>query len=146
MDQAIKKSKEQKPYIKLVIYSAHDASIGALEAFMRYVFNTEMDYCNFAESRYFELYKDNSGEYKVRYITGNNTAKIEKPFEEFKRIMNEKTWDDDKVNKYCQFTQEDDGKKNEGSKVTFYLLFVFGGIDLVILTILIILCIKNKKE
>ena len=115
MEIALDKSKKNEKYTKLVIYSAHDASIGALEAFMKYAFGTEIEYSTFAESRYIELYlEEDSNIPKVRYLKGDNTVKINKTFEEFKKIMNEKTWTDQQVNKFCGF--KDNSKKGEAEE------------------------------
>ena len=56
MEKAINGTKDNQSYIKYVIYYAHDASIGALEHYMKYVFNITPKYSTFAETRFFELY------------------------------------------------------------------------------------------
>jgi hypothetical protein len=119
-------------YIKYVIYSAHDASIGALEHFMKYAFNTEVEYSSFAESRYFELYIDENNEYRVRYLKGENFIKKDLTYKEFKNIINDKTWDDNKVADFCQFEKNTIKKDNNN---TFSLIFM---ISLIILNIIIL--------
>ena len=145
-----------KQYIKFVIYSAHDSSIGALEYFMKYAFKTEVEYATFAEARFIELYKNETGNLGVRYLKGDNTVKFDVSYDEFKRVMNEKTWTDDQVAEFCQFPRnedknddgkKEDGKKEEGKKslksVFFISMIVLGVIILVLLIILIILKIRK---
>lgn len=163
MNKAIEKNPKNESYTKFVIYSAHDASIGALEAFMRYAFDKEMEYSNFAESRYFELYLDeNTNEPRVRYIRGDTSVKMDITFEEFKQKIEEKAWSDQKVAEFCQFEdkskrEEDGGGKdqerkeeekgkgkdnNDNSLSIFFLIFLI--IINSILFILIIIVFKKQ--
>lgn len=133
-------------YIKYVIYSAHDASIGALEHFMKYAFNTEVEYSSFAESRYFELYIDDNNKYKVRYIKGENSIKKDLTFEEFKNIINQKTWDDNKVADFCGFEKPNIINKDDKNSY-FSLIFMISLIILnVIILFILIFCVFKKNK
>ena len=102
-------------YIKYVIFSAHDSTIGALESFIRLVFEKEMDSCTFADSRYFELYiDDKDANLKVRYLKGDSTTKLNIDYYEFKEIINQRIWSDEKISEFCQI--EDNKKKDKGNK------------------------------
>ena len=139
-----KKGKESnnKNYIKYVIYSAHDSSIGALENFMENNFNTKAEYSEFAESRFFELYKDDNGVYKVRYLKGDSLEpKVDMEFNEFKKKINADTWSDEKVGEYCHFIKE---SKKETS-IFFIVMICLAGVNAVFLIILIILFAKKNK-
>ena len=113
-------------YIKFVIYSAHDSTIGSMESFLRYAFNSKMESCSFADSRYFELYIDDNGNYKVRYLKGDNNIKLDITYEHFRDVSTEKTWSDEKVNEFCQFDGNSDNheeKKEENEKEEDILAF-----------------------
>ena len=105
-------------YLKYVIFSAHDSTIGSMESFLRYAFNSKMESCSFADSRYFELYIDDNGNYKVRYLKGDNNIKFDIAYEHFRDVSNEKTWSDEKVSEFCQFEENSDNheKKEENEK------------------------------
>ena len=112
MEQAIYNfEKDNNQYLKFVIFSAHDSTIGAMESFLRYVFNTKLESCGFADSRFFELYVDDNGKYKVRYLKGDNTIKFDIDYNYFKNKINEKIWSDEKVEEYCQPKKNDIKKK-----------------------------------
>jgi hypothetical protein len=137
--------KNNSNYLKYVIYSAHDASIGALEHFMKYAFNTEVEYSSFAESRYFELYIYNNSEYRVRYLKGENSIKKDLSYEEFKNIINNKTWDDNNVSDFCQFERQPIIDKKEENNNSFSLIFMISLIILnVIILFILLFCIKKK--
>ena len=138
--------KNNSNYIKYVIYSAHDASIGALEHFMKYAFNTEVEYSSFAESRYFELYIDENNEYRVRYLKGENSIKKDLTYNEFKSIINDKTWDDNKVADFCQFEKKPIIDKKEDNNSTLSLVFMISLIILNIIILFILLFCDLKKK
>ena len=126
----------QNNYIKYVIFSAHDSTIGALESFIRLVFEKEMDSCTFADSRYFELYIDDSdGHLKVRYLKGDSTTKLNINYDEFKEKINQRTWSNEKVYEFCQI--ENNKKKNEGNNNKAK------GNNLLYISIMIVLIVLN---
>ena len=135
---------KNKNYIKYVLYSAHDSSVGALEDFMENYFNIKAEYSEFAESRFFELYKDDKDVYKVRYLRGDASTKIDIKFDEFKNKINEVTWSDEKVNEYCQFTKED--KKSKSTSIFYIVMICLAGVNALFLIILIILYAKKSKS
>ena len=134
-------------YLKYVIYSAHDASIGALEHFMKYAFNTEVEYSSFAESRFFELYIDEDNVYKVRYLKGENSLKKILTFDEFKKIIDEKTWNDKKVSDFCQFEGKPEVDIKDGNNTSLSFIFMISLIilNVIILFIILICFLKIKK-
>ena len=137
--------KNNSNYLKYVIYSAHDASIGALEHFMKYAFNTEVEYSSFAESRYFELYIDENNEYRVRYLKGENSIKIDLTYNEFKKIINDKTWNDYEVADFCQFEKKPIKDKKRESNPTLNLVFMLSLIILNVIILFILLFCTFKK-
>ena len=156
MEKAIEGNKKNNSYIKYVIYSAHDASIGALEHFMSYAFDTRIDYARFAETRFFELYiEEGQDEPKVRYLTGENEEKKDISFKKFKEIIDQKSWNDTQVAEFCQFEEYEENKKKEKEKkdkeekeeeennAYIVLMIILLIINLMMLLILIILCIKK---
>ena len=117
MKDAKNKSVTNSQYLKFVIYSAHDSSVGSLDSFMRTVFNTSMYLCDFACSRLLELYKDED-KYYVRYITGNETNILNIDYETFNEKVSENAWSDKTIKGYCKNgnKNEDEEKSDEGDK------------------------------
>ena len=159
MENAKKGDKENSSYIKYVVYSAHDSSIGALEYFMENTFNdVTAEYAELAESRFFELYIDDNNNYKVRYLKGNSdTAKLDISFDEFKQIINNKTWSDEKVAEYCKFNEKDTPTDNPSDSdktpekdsiatASFIAMIIMIVIVVILAIILIVIIIKNKKR
>ena len=160
MEKAINNSKSgiDNNYIKFVIYSAHDSSVGNIEGFMKYAFNTSIEFADFADSRFFELYTTDDKNYKVRYLKGDDTAKLDIDFDEFKNVVNNKTWSDKEVNEFCHFKEnknrdkenehgsdkikDDDDKKN----VRLIILIILSVVNGVLLVTLIALLIFMKKK
>ena len=159
MEKAIEGNETNNKYIKYVIYSAHDSSIGALEHFMKYAFNITPKYADFAETRYFELYIDNNHkEKKVRYLNGQKDIIKDMTFDKFKEIINETTWTDQHVANYCQFeTNNDDkkdddkkdddkkidDKKNEDEQTIIISMIILAIINLVLILVLIVSCLQK---
>ena len=160
MEKAINNSKSgiDNNYIKFVIYSAHDSSVGNIEGFMKYAFNTSIEFADFADSRFFELYTTDDKNYKVRYLKGDDTVKLDIDFDEFKNVVNNKTWSDKEVNEFCHFkenknrdkenehgsdkSKDDDDKKN----VRLIILIILSVVNGVLLVTLIALLIFMKKK
>ena len=143
MEKAIEGNEKNEKYIKYVIFSAHDSSIGALEHFMKYVFNVTPEYAKFAESRYFELYINSEKEKKVRYLKGDNVVIKDMTFEEFKSVINNRTWTDKQVNQFCQFEIEkkNDDKDEEQTSIIAMIILII--VNLILLLVLVFICLKN---
>ena len=166
MENAKKGNLDNSSYIKYVVYSAHDSSIGALEHLMENAFNefnVTAEYAELAESRFFELYIDDNNNYKVRYLKGNSDEpKLDISFDDFKEIINNKTWSDEKVAEYCEFNEKDtptdtptdtpsdsDKQKKEGASIvtaSFIAMIIMIVIVVILAIILIVIVIKNKKR
>jgi len=143
MEKAKIGNKQNNTYIKYVVYSAHDASIGALEYFMEYAFNISGEFAELADSRFFEFYLDDDNNYRIRYIKGNSLIpKLDITFDYFKKVINEITWSDEKVDEYCKFNDGNENKENNNKKIpilfiSMLFLAIINGILLLILLILI---------
>ena len=148
MDQAIKSHKNGSigSYIKFAIFSAHDYSIGNIDGFMNYAFNKTIEYADFAESRYFELYIDDNEQYNVRYLKGDNTIKLDIGYDEFKKIVNNKAWSDEEVAKFCQFDeiQKNNQKENKINILWTSVMIILSVLDGVLLVFLILYCLKKN--
>ena len=144
MEKAKIGNKQNNTYIKYVVYSAHDASIGALEYFMEYAFNISGEFAELADSRFFEFYLDDDNNYRIRYIKGNSLIpKLDITFDYFKNVINEITWSDEKVAEFCKFNDENEYKENNNKKIpilfiSMIFLAIINGILLLILIILIL--------
>ena len=144
MEQAIKSyEKKINQYIKFAIFSAHDSTIGALESLLRYVFQIDLDTCNFADSRYFELYINDNGDYQVRYLKGDNTIKLDIQFSEFKEKINNIIWTNEEVLEYCKLTEKEETDKNPMDISIMIILIIINGI---LIVFLVCFYFKNKKE
>ena len=151
MEKAIEGHKNNKTYIKFVIYSAHDSSIGALENFMKYTFDLNVEYSTFAETRYFELFLDDENIAHVRYLRGDGSEKKNMTFQEFKIKIDENTWNDSKVANFCQYEYKEgepifyDNDLDDDGKEHIYVssMVIISIINLILLVILILLCIKK---
>ena len=141
-------------YIKLVFYSAHDATIGALEDFMKKAFGTEMEYATFAEVRLFELYVNNTNnesKYYVRYLKGMKDgeymSKLDIPFEDFKNKVNENAWSNEDVEKYCQIPAKKQTVKVEESDNSISKAFMIGliVINVVLMSLVIYLFVPKRN-
>lgn len=145
MEKAISGSKNNQSYIKYVIYSAHDASIGALEHYMKFAFNVTPEYATFAETRFFELYYENEKdiEPKVRYITGTNNVKMVKNFSDFKAKIIDKTWSVEKVAEFCKFKVEDEEDSESERHTAIAAMVILAIINIILIIVLILLCVKK---
>ena len=159
MDLKIKKDKEgKKNYLgydlpKLIMYSAHDSTVGAFEEFMYAVFNTSVNYAYFASFANLELVKFGSGfnenDYVVNYyfddkfIGGFN-------YEFFKKKIMEKLKNSEQIAKYCMFDQEKKNKENneneENNLISIILIIFLGILTICLLIVNIIVWFINKKE
>ena len=148
---------QNKRYIKYVVYSAHDASIGALEYFMENAFkdyNVTAEYAELAESRFLEFYLDNDGKYRVRYLKGNSDIpKLNITFDDFENIIDKNTWSDEKVAEYCKFNEKEEKKEEteepkEEKKVSilFITMIILNVVDVALIIILVVILCKKTKH
>ena len=158
MEKAINNYKKgvKDNFIKFVVYSAHESSIGVIEGFMKYAFNTTIEYPTFADNRFFELYIDDKGQYKVRYLRADNSTKYDGDFEQFKNNVNDKSWSDENISDFCQFNtnknednkdNKDKTEKDSPKNARLTLMIILGVLNAVLIAVLIIILIlkKNKK-
>ena len=139
-------NKNNKKYLKYVIYSAHDISLGVSDAFMKAIFNNDIIECDFACSRIIELYLKNN-EYYIRYMLANETIIFNEKYDDFINKVKQKIWSDNDINKYCT---QDDNNNTEGpeayKKKVAYNMMIFLIIVNVILILLLIAFYRHKKE
>ena len=155
METAInnKKNGIKDNFIKFVIYSSHDSSVGTIEGFMQYAFGVNVEIAEFADCRFFELYLNDNGKYMVRYLKADDTQKLDIEFEKFKEVINSKTWSDQQVNEFCKFTEQNkedkdnENKDKKSNKDTYrILLIIFGCADGVLIGIILFLCLYKRKD
>lgn len=158
MEQSINNYSKNEKYIKYVLYSSDDSSIGTLDGFINSLFGIKMNYSTFAESRIFELYIDENNKYKVRYSRGNNDIELGKEFNEFKTTIENKIWNKEKIDNFCQFGKENKENKTniiEDKKIKINILgasimIILSIIDGFLIALLILVCVqqklKNKKN
>ena len=116
---------------------------------MEYAFGTSIEFCDFGESRFFELYLDEENIYKVRYLKGDTTEKINMDFNKFKEIINKKTWNEDKINEFCQFDnnnqEKDKPKEQKKEENTIYIVIMIILIIIIIIFFILIILIYFRK-
>ena len=136
-----------KNYIKYAIYSSHDSSIGAIDGFMYLFFNQPFINAQFAASRFFELYVDDNNNFKVRYLKDLNDAYniLDMDYEEFKNKIEKIIWDNEKINDFCGFTEEEPEEKkvkiNEVGAGFMVILSIAAGF---LISLLILVCVQQN--
>ena len=164
MDLKIKKDKEgDLNYLgydlpKLVLYSAHDYTVGAFELFMYAVFNTSINFPYYASFANLELVRFGNGfnenDYVVNYyfddkfIGGFN-------YEFFKNKVREKLKNSNEIAKFCLFDQGNNDKKNStddkgnnggNNIIPIFIIVLLSILSLVLIVVNIIMWLRGKDE
>lgn len=135
------KNVKDSKYIKYVVYSVDDYTFGALDGFMNYAFNSSIEYSEFAESRYFELYYNTINDrYNVRYLKGDNITKKDTTFENFNDSIYKKYWKNKNISKFCQFEQS---KNYDINLIGASFMIFLSVLDGVLIVLLILFCAKK---
>ena len=128
---------------KYVIYSGHDSTVGAVDVFLEAEFNITPDDPEYTTSQYFELWRNETG-YYIKYLI-NQREKATYKFEEFKKMINEKTFSKEEVEEICLGKKEEKIKEENIFKKIFFIILSIGIVFLLLLIVLIILEIKKRK-
>ena len=155
MDDIINNNDDQKNKVKYLIFSGHDTNIAGFEIFNNKVFNTPVEYANFSQTEYYELFikdfdqinEENITEdnYYVRYLRGD-IQKFEIKYTDFKNTIQKYLWSDKKIKEFCKF--EVDVYKIK-SKTLKYVTIILSIIDLILIVYLIFIIneiIKKRKN
>ena len=131
-------------YIKYVIYSAHDLSIGALERFLSlYLNESTMEYADFGESRYFELYYDKNKtwdrQFQVKYFKGIGKNKKSWQFSSFKYYIDKKAYSKKSINDFCLKKPKYDINITGAT-----IMVILSVLDGVLIVLLILFCAKKR--
>jgi hypothetical protein len=135
------------PSPKIVMYSAHDTNMGAIQTYLKNVFNkTQLYYTPFASSLFFELYRSDGidasklkkEDYTVKTIY-NDHLLFEIPFTEFESTIREKSFSPEKIAKFCGFTDD-----TTNCSFNFFLLttIILGAVSV----LLVIYIFINKRK
>jgi hypothetical protein len=144
-NNALNVSDYSKP--KMVIYSGHDSTLTAEELFMIKYFGLKVEnyiYPTYSTQLAFEVTRgdskpqDYSG-YKVTFYF-NDEALIVKTFDEFEKIINEKTWNEQKVKEFCE------GKENKINNFQLYIIIGLSALAFILFIVIIVLAVKLKKR
>ena len=153
MEKAIESSKKNETYIKLVFYSAHDSTVGALEDFIEYAFGPEMEYSTFSEVRLIELYiNETENDYYVRYVKGVKNGEYENrfllSFKEFKERIDKYAWSDGEISDFCKFKPINQLVITEYgfSTISKAFMIVTGIIIALLLIFLVYFCSFKRQE
>ena len=138
MDDIVQ-NKKDKSKVKYLIYSMHDTTFGAMEVFNNLAFNTSIEYANFAENGFYELYKINNT-FKVRLII-KDKIRDDMNYTVFKEKVEKKLYSDEQIKEQCKW--QIDNKKNKSNilKITIICLIAFN----MVLILLIVCNIFYKK-
>ena len=155
MDDIINNNDDQKNKVKYLIFSGHDTNIAGFEIFNNKVFNTPVEYANFSQTEYYELFiKDfdkieeeniSIDHYYVRYMRGD-IQKFEFNYTYFKNKIQNVLWSDKKIKEFCKF--ENDVYKIKSKKLK-YVTIILSIIDLILIVYLIFIIneiIKKRKN
>lgn len=132
---------------RFIMYSAHDSTVGAFEAFMKAVFGYKVIYAKFAANAHLELLRTEvqadttikESDYKVRYLFDDKEISI-MPFTEFKNKINNKLKTAEEIEAFCKFT-----KKEGKSSLNAYMIatIVLGVVAVCLIGLLIYLFMKK---
>ena len=134
--------------VKYIIFSGHDTNIAGFEIFNNKMFDTPVEYANFAQTEYYELFLndseklENEDNYYVRYLRGDN-VKFEIDYKSFKNKIMENLWTDKQIYKFCNFDVVKIKSKN--LKIATIILSIIDSILIIFLIILIKIIIKKKN-
>jgi acid phosphatase len=135
---------------KLVMYSAHDTTMAAMEVYLKSIFNkTELYYTPFASSIFFELYRrektDNSTTYVPEdyYVTViyNDIYILNMTYTDFSTKIKQDSFSQDYINDFCGFTVNSNSTDPYFISTICLSVLSFG-----LLAYVVYSCYKNKKE
>lgn len=134
---------------KFIMYSAHDSTVGAFEAFMKAVFGYEVIYAKFAANAHLELLRTEvpagtaikESDYKVRYLFDDKEISV-MPFTEFKNTINGKLKTAEEIETFCKFPQ----KEEKTSSLNGYMIatIVLGVVAVCLIGVVIYLFMKKS--
>jgi acid phosphatase len=135
---------------KLVMYSAHDTTMAAMQVYLKSIFNqTELYYTPFASSIFFELYRrektDNSTTYGADdyYVTViyNDIQLLNMTYNDFSTKIKKDSFSDEYISDFCGFTKNSDLNNPYLISTVCLSVLSFG-----LLAYVIYSCYKNKKD
>ena len=89
---------------RYTIWSGHDSSISTFEMFMKYTFNTKWIFPSFASTILFELHKiEDKNIYEIKYFV-NDELLLTINYDDFKNIVKETIWSDERIEQFCHFS------------------------------------------
>ncbi len=138
---------------KLVVVSGHDSSIVAFQFLIKIIFNlTDVQILDisYGENIVFEVYKNNEtkdkynySDYYVNYLINDVIIKTFK-FDNFVNVIETKTWDNEKVNKFCN-PSNNDVNLSSSMKIVVIILIIIIFLLLIIVFLLVLKNIHDKK-
>lgn len=145
MDEKIAKDKSDEEYIgydlpKFVMYSAHDSTVVAFQAYLKLCLGIDVKFTPFATNAYIELWQKEDKSYYIKYMY-NKENEIDLDYEVFKKNVTKIMKTQDEIDEFCG--------ANASSAVTTPVIigFVVAGVVIVALVVaVIILAVKLKKQ
>ena len=119
----------------MVIYSGHDTTVGLMSLFIEKVFGFKAIPPTFAANQYFELYKDEKNDYRVRYIF-NDDEMFSMDYNVFKQDVEKVLWTKEEINELC-----DEVDESNSWKIVTYIM-----IGIVLALIVIIIYLKKTIQ
>ena len=136
-------NKTDKSKVKYLIYSMHDTTFGAMEVFNNFAFNTSIEYANFAENGFYELYKINNT-FKVRLII-KDKIRDDMNYNVFKKKVEDKLYSDEKIKEKCNWQIDNKNSKANILKITIICLIALNMV-LILLIVCNLFYKKAQKE
>ena len=130
---------------KFVIYSGHDSSLGAVDVFLKDVFDIEYGYSQYTSSQLFELWHNKSG-YFIKYLFDQEEKAVYE-LNTFKEKVNKNLLSESEINEICEGNEVYNieniiGKENIYKKI----FFIEAGIIFICVGLLISVIILKRKR
>ena len=129
---------------KYVIYSGHDSTLGAMDVFLKDVFNISYNNSEYTASQYFELWEIDKKYYIKYLINQKENENYIYEYDIFKKKTSENLFSQDKVEEICLGPSNKRAIKEDN--IFKLILFISCPIAIVVFLLLILLIIIDKKR
>ena len=106
---------------RFVMVAGHDTTLAANDLFLKEEFGVEYEHAVYCSSQIYELWKnEKNGKYFIRYLV-NQKLKEEFDYEEFKRKVSHKIYNEDEIIEICDGIKNKNKKNNKIFQILFYV-------------------------
>ena len=130
---------------RYTIWSGHDSSLSSIQMFMKYIFGTKLSFPTFSFTIIFELHKNESDNYELRYIV-NDEILIKIDYYEFKNKVTKYLWTEEQISNFGHFSIINAEIMNKSIKK--YLMIIVILVIILSLSVFINVwhCIRNREK